>query len=148
MAADPLERLRLPTVPVEPRFAFAEQLLQRLQRTEASPRRETPTVRYFVRDLEAAVDFYCQHLGFEEELRPTPTFSMLYRGDLRLLLSLPVTHAMADGTLPTPGGWNRILIQVADLDTVISSLDRAGVRFRQDVPTGVAVRQVVLEDPS
>lgn len=148
MPADPLDRLRLPIVPIEPRFAFAEQLLQRLQRTEAGARRETPTVRYFVRDLDAAVDFYCQHLGFEEELRPTPTFSMLYRGDLRLLLSLPLSHALIDGTLPRPGGWNRILIRVADLDSVVDSLHHAGVNFRQDTPTGVTVRQVLLEDPS
>jgi catechol 2,3-dioxygenase-like lactoylglutathione lyase family enzyme len=148
MPTDPLERLRLPIVPVEPRFAFAEQLLRRLHQVEASPRRETPTVRYFVRDLDAAVAFYVAHLGFEEELRPTPTFSMLYRGDLRLLLSLPITHALTDGTLPTPGGWNRIVVQVDDLDGVVAHLRAAGVRFFDDVPHGTAVRQVLLEDPS
>jgi catechol 2,3-dioxygenase-like lactoylglutathione lyase family enzyme len=102
--------------------------------------------------METAVDFYRLHLGFEEELRPNPVFAMLYRGDLRLLLSVPGNHpgghALADGTLPTPGGWNRILIQVADLDATIESLRRAGVHFRDDQPTGVAVRQVLLEDPA
>ncbi len=152
MPADPLDRLRLPIVPVEPRAEFAEALLRRMQSVDKSERRSTPTIRYFVKDLVTAVDFYRQHLGFEEELRPTPVFAMLYRGDLRLLLSVPGTHpgghALADGTLPIPGGWNRILIQVADLDATVAGLRRAGVHFRDDQPSGVAVRQVLLEDPS
>jgi catechol 2,3-dioxygenase-like lactoylglutathione lyase family enzyme len=113
---------------------------------------EVPTIRYFVDDLDAAVAFYTQQLGFEEELRPSPVFSMLYRGDLRLLLSVPGLHqgghALPDGTLPAPGGWNRILLQVSDLDAVVEALRRAGVRFVDDVPRGFAVRQVLLEDPS
>ena len=151
MPADPLDALRLPIVPVEPRPEFAEALLRRMQSVDQAERRTTPTVRYFVRDIDTAVDFYRRHLGFEEELR-TPTFAMLYRGDLRLLLNVPGTHpgghALPDGTLPTPGGWNRILIQVADLDATVEALRRAGVHFRDDQPTGVAVRQVLLEDPS
>src|SRR5207245_10262965 len=106
--------------------------------------------RCFFGDTDPAVDFYCQHLGFLMELRPHPVFAMLSRDDLRLLLSVPGTHpgghALPDGTLPTPGGWNRILIQVADLDATIDSLRRAGVHFRDDQPSGVAVRQVLLED--
>ena len=152
MPADPLDALRLPIVPVEPRPEFAEALLRRMQTVDRSERRTTPTIRYFVKDIDTAVNFYCQHLGFEEELRSSSVFAMLYRGDLRLLLSVPGTHpgghALADGTLPTPGGWNRILIQVADLDATVESLRRAGVRFRDDRPSGIAVRQVLLEDPS
>jgi catechol 2,3-dioxygenase-like lactoylglutathione lyase family enzyme len=152
MPADPLDALRLPIVPVEPRPEFAEALLRRMQSVDPSERRTTPTIRYFVSDMDAAVHFYCEHLGFEEELRPTPVFAMLYRGDLRLLLSVPGTypggHALPDGTLPTPGGWNRALIQVADLDATVESLRHAGVHFRDDQPSGVAVRQVLLEDPS
>ncbi len=151
MPTDPLDGLRLPIVPVAPRDEFANALLRQLQ-SSPGPVRTTPTVRYFVRDLEAAINFYRQHLGFEEELRPTPTFSMLYRGDLRLLLSVPGRypggHALADGTLPEPGGWNRILIQVTDLDATIESLRGAGVQFVDPVPSGIAVRQVLLEDPS
>ena len=151
MPADPLETLRLPIVPVEPRPEFAQALLGRMQSVDPS-RPATPTIRYFVGEIEAAVDFYRQHLGFEEELPPSPVFAMLYRGDLRLLLSVPGTHAgghaLSDGTLPTSGGWNRILIQVADLDATVESLRRAGVHFRDDQPSGVAVRQVLLEDPS
>jgi catechol 2,3-dioxygenase-like lactoylglutathione lyase family enzyme len=150
---DPLERLRLPIVPIEPRAEFTDGLLRRLSaRGVAQPGHEVPTIRYFVDDLDRAVTFYTQQLGFEEELRPSPVFSMLYRGDLRLLLSVPGLHqgghALPDGTLPVPGGWNRILLQVSDLDAVVEGLRRAGVRFVDDVPRGVGVRQVLLEDPS
>ena len=152
MHADPLDALRLPMLPIEPRPEFAERLLRRLQALEQSARAATPTMRYFVTDLDAAVDFYCRLLEFEQELRPSPAFAMLYRGDLRLLLSVPGTHAgghaLPDGTVPSPGGWNRILIQVADLDATIDALHQAGVRFLDDRPSGVAVRQVLLEDPS
>ena len=152
MPADPLDALRLPIVPVEPRPEFEEALLRRMLSVEQTERRTTPTIRYFVGDMESAVDFYCLHLGFEEEQRHSPVFAMLYRGDLRLLLNVPGTHpsghALPDGTLPTPGGWNRILIQVADLDEAVESLRRAGVHFRDDQPSGVGVRQVLLEDPS
>jgi catechol 2,3-dioxygenase-like lactoylglutathione lyase family enzyme len=151
MAADPLAALRLPIVPVEPRSDFVESLERRLRAT-SQPERMTPTMRYFVQDLDAAVAFYCQLLGFEQELRPSPVFAMLYRGDLRLLLNVPGTHpgghALSDGTLPSPGGWNRLLIQVADLDASTEALRRAGVHFRDAEPSGTAVRQVLLEDPS
>jgi catechol 2,3-dioxygenase-like lactoylglutathione lyase family enzyme len=151
MAADPLEQLRLPIVPVEPRREFADALERRLRAT-SQPERMTPTFRYFVQDLEAAVTFYCRHLGFEQEVRPNPAFAMLYRGDLRLLLNVPGTHvsghALSDGTVPSPGGWNRMLIQVADLDASVEGLRQAGVHFRDDKPSGTGVRQVLLEDPS
>src|SRR5262249_5165631 len=79
-------------------------------------------------------------------------FAMLYRGDLRLLLSAPGTHpgghALPDGTLPAPGGWNRILIQGADLDGKVEALRSAHVHYRVHHPSGAAVRQVWLEDPS
>src|SRR5215471_13281449 len=84
MPADPLDNLRLPIVPIEPRPAFADALLQWLQQeARPAPRHETPTIRYFVQDMDDAVTFYTRHLGFEEELRPNPAFAMLYRGDLR-----------------------------------------------------------------
>src|SRR5262249_56744556 len=149
-AVVPLAAWRPPIGRVGPRAEFAAALLRRLQRVDQPPR-TTPTIRYFVGDMESAVDFYRQHLGFEEEVR-TPLFAMLYRGDLRLLLNVPGTHpsghALPDGTLPTPGGWNRVLIQVADLDAAVESLRRAGVHFRDDHPSGIAVRQVLHEDPA
>jgi catechol 2,3-dioxygenase-like lactoylglutathione lyase family enzyme len=151
MPADPLDALRLPIVPIVPRPEFAEALLRRMGSVDQARHPTTPTIRYFVKDIDSAVEFYRQHLGFLLELRPTPVFAMLYRDDLRLLLSVPGTHpgghALADGTLPIPGGWNRMLIQVGNLDATIDSLRRAGVHFRDDQPSGVAVRQVLLEDP-
>jgi catechol 2,3-dioxygenase-like lactoylglutathione lyase family enzyme len=113
----------------------------------------TTTVRYFVDDLDAAVDFYRDMLGFEEELRPSPSFAMLYRGDLRLLLSVPGGGggggaALSDGTVPEAGGWNRFALQVADLETTVTELRAKGAGFRNDIVTGVGVKQILLQDPA
>lgn len=149
MGPDPLDALRLPIVPIDPRPEFAAALLRRIEEREEPSIGQTATVRYFVDDLDAAVSFYCDQLDFEEELRPSPVFAMLYRGELRLLLSVPgEPHALPDGTLPEPGGWNRISLQVADLDAAVKALRDRGARFRNDIASGVAVRQVLLEDPS
>ena len=77
-------------------------------------------VRYIVDDVDAAIAFYCEHLGFHEDMHPAPTFAMLSRGELRLVLSAPNQapgggQSMPDGTMPAPGGWNRFAIEVADL---------------------------------
>src|SRR5579884_2651790 len=142
--ADPLDALRLPIVPVEPRPEFAEALLRRIQPLGRPERRATPTIRYFVNDLDTAVDFYCRHLGFEEELRPSPVFAMLYRGDLRLLLSLPIEpHALADGTLPAPGGFNRMSLRVGDLLSTVDELRGRGVTFATPITAGPAVNTVL-----
>jgi catechol 2,3-dioxygenase-like lactoylglutathione lyase family enzyme len=147
--SDPLERLRVPIVPIEPRPEFASALLRRLQGEEVVPGRDTATVRYFVENLDAAVAFYCRLLGFEEELRPSPRFAMLYRGDLRLLLSVPgEPHVLPDGTLPRPGGWNRISLRVSDLRAMSEALRAEGVRLRTGVVAGVAVETLLVEDPS
>ncbi len=146
---DPLDRLRMPIVPVEPRPGFAAGLLRRIAEQEAPAPQRGATVRYFVDDLDAAVDFYRDLLGFEEELRPSPAFAMLYRGDLRLLLSVPgEPHAMPDGSLPEPGGWNRISLQVPELDTAVADLRARGARFRNDIVVGVGVRQILVIDPA
>jgi catechol 2,3-dioxygenase-like lactoylglutathione lyase family enzyme len=113
----------------------------------------TVSVRYIVNDVDAAIRFYCQHLGFREEMHPAPTFAMLSRGDLRLLLSAPGgpgggSQAMPDGTSPEPGGWNRIELEVSDLDATVEALRREGVHFRNDIVTGVGGRQILLDDPS
>jgi len=149
MRHDPLDALRLPIVPIEPRPEFAAMLRRRIEGREEPSVRQGATVRYFVDDLDEAVSFYRDHLEFEEELRPSPVFAMLYRGDLRLLLSVPgEAHVLPDGTLPEPGGWNRISLQVHDLDGIVAALRERGARFRNDIAGGVAVRQVLLEDPS
>jgi catechol 2,3-dioxygenase-like lactoylglutathione lyase family enzyme len=105
-----------------------------------------------VDDLEAAVAFYCSDLDFEEGLRPSPAFAMLFRGDLRLLLSVPGGpgggHALPDGSVPEPGGWNRISLQVADLPAVVETLGERGVRVRSESTTGVGVRLALVLDPS
>lgn len=113
----------------------------------------TVMVRYFVHDLDAAVDFYTRQLGFEVEMRPAPVFAMLARGHLRLALNVPRGgggggSAMPDGTVPEPGGWNRFALQVADLAAAVSELREQGAHFRNDIVTGVGVRQILLEDPS
>ena len=151
MTSDPLEGLRLAIVPIEPRPEFADALLRRMQGSEQpnSVPGVTPTVRYFVTDLDTSVAFYRQLLDFEVELRPSPSFAMLYRGDLRLLLSVPgAAHTLPDGTLPEPGGWNRMALEVHDLPAAVEALREQNARFLTDIATGVGVRQVLLEDPS
>jgi catechol 2,3-dioxygenase-like lactoylglutathione lyase family enzyme len=113
----------------------------------------TVQVRYIVNDVDAAIAFYCAHLGFTEQMHPAPTFAMLTRGDLRLVLSAPSGaggggQAMPDGTLPQPGGWNRFTIEVQDLASMADSLRSAGVHFRNDIVTGVGGKQVLIDDPS
>src|SRR5436309_15196008 len=149
MTGDPLDALRLPIVPIDPRPEFAAALLRRLEAREEPALGRGATVRYFVDDLDAAVSFYCEQLGFEEELRPSPVFAMLYRGELRLLLSVPSEpHALPDGTLPEPGGWNRISLQVSDLYSTVAALRAEGVTLRREIARGVAVDTALVVDPS
>lgn len=113
----------------------------------------TVSVRYIVDDVDTAIAFYCGHLGFEEKMHPAPTFAMLTRGDLRLVLSAPSGaggggQAMPDGTSPEPGGWNRIMLELEDLATSVATLRDAGVHFRNDIVTGVGGYQILLDDPS
>jgi catechol 2,3-dioxygenase-like lactoylglutathione lyase family enzyme len=148
---DPLDALRLPIVPVEPRPQFAAALLRRIQGRRPAAAGRAATVRYLVTDIDTAVAFYRDLLGFEEELVASPGFAMLYRGDLRLLLSVPGGEEQAAAGAedrPRPGGWNRIALQVPDLAAAAGDLRRGGAVLRGSVPTGVAVRRVLLEDPS
>jgi catechol 2,3-dioxygenase-like lactoylglutathione lyase family enzyme len=113
----------------------------------------TVSVRYIVDDVDAAIAFYCRRLGFDEVMHPAPSFAMLSRGDLRLVLSAPGGgpgggQAMPDGTSPRPGGWNRFALEVDDLERLVGELRAAGARFRNDIVTGVGGRQILLEDPS
>jgi catechol 2,3-dioxygenase-like lactoylglutathione lyase family enzyme len=100
------------------------------------------SVRYIVNDVDAAIDFYCQRLGFHEDMHPAPTFAMLSHGDLRLVLSAPGGgpgggQAMPDGTKPEPGGWNRFQLEVVDIEATVAELRKHGARFRNDIITGV-----------
>jgi catechol 2,3-dioxygenase-like lactoylglutathione lyase family enzyme len=116
-------------------------------------RMATVQVRYIVNDVDAAIGFYCQHLGFHEDMHPAPSFAMLSRGDLRLVLNSPGgpgggSQAMPDGTRPTPGGWNRFTLEVTDLSATVDALRKTGVRFRNEIVTGVGGKQILVEDPS
>jgi catechol 2,3-dioxygenase-like lactoylglutathione lyase family enzyme len=113
----------------------------------------TVQVRYIVDDIDAAIAFYTTQLGFHLDMHPAPPFAMLSRGDLRLVLSVPNAQggggqAMPDGALPQPGGWNRFAIQVENLAQLVAQLRSAGVRFRNDIVTGVGGKQILIEDPS
>ena len=110
-------------------------------------------VRYIVNDVDAAITFYCGHLGFKEVMHPAPVFAMLTRGDLRLVLSAPNPSAgggqpMPDGRKQEPGGWNRFAIEVSDLAATVKTLREAGARFRNEIVTGVGGKQILVEDPS
>jgi catechol 2,3-dioxygenase-like lactoylglutathione lyase family enzyme len=116
----------------------------------------TVSVRYIVNDVDAAIDFYRRHLGFTEIMHPAPEFAMLSRGDLRLVLVAPVpadhpgggSKPMPDGTRQEPGGWNRFMLEVSDLAAAVEALRREGVRFRNDIVTGVGGKQIMIDDPS
>jgi len=113
----------------------------------------TVSVRYIVNDVAEAIAFYREQLGFEEVMHPAPTFAMLSRGDLRLVLSAPGGgpgggQAMPDGRIPEPGGWNRFSIEVSDLEATVDDLRKHGAQFRSDIITGVGGKQILLDDPS
>ena len=108
------------------------------------------TVRYLVRDVDASLPFY-EALGFRVTERWGPPFVMLARGDLDLWLSGPGTSAsrpLPDGSMPQPGGWNRLVIEVADLHSSMSALAPTGARFRSDPVQGPGGQQVLVDDPS
>jgi catechol 2,3-dioxygenase-like lactoylglutathione lyase family enzyme len=111
------------------------------------------SVRYIVDDVDDAIGFYVDRLGFTEVMHPAPAFAMLARGDLRLVLSKPGGGpgggaAMPDGTVPTPGGWNRFAIEVDDIEALHAQLTGAGVHARSPIIDGVGGRQVIVDDPS
>lgn len=114
----------------------------------------TVPVRYIVDDVEAAIAFYAEHLGFRVELHPAPAFAILSRGDLRLMLSAPTgpggaAQAMPDGRMPEPGGeWNRIQLEVPDLAVAVDALRAAGARFRNEIVVGRGGSQILVEDPA
>lgn len=112
---------------------------------------ETVNVRYMVDDVAAAMDFYTTHFGFKELSTALPAFADVSRGNLRLLLSGPISSAgrpMPDGARPGPGGWNRIHLVTSDLAGEVARLKAAGVTFRNDVVTGPGGSQILVQDPA
>src|SRR5215469_6399261 len=110
-------------------------------------------IRYIVNDVDKAIKFYTENLGFKLEMHPAPPFAMLSRNDLRLVLSAPNPSAgggqpMPDGTQQTPGGWNRFAIEVTDIAAMVEMLRKAGAHFRNNIVTGVGGKQIIVDDPS
>jgi catechol 2,3-dioxygenase-like lactoylglutathione lyase family enzyme len=112
----------------------------------------TVSVRYMIDDVEAAVTFYTTHLGFALDVDSAPAFASVTRGNLRLLLSGKESSGgrpMPDGTKPVPGGWNRIQLEVTDIEAEVARLRAAGVKFRRDdVVSGPGGSQIWIVDPS
>jgi catechol 2,3-dioxygenase-like lactoylglutathione lyase family enzyme len=111
------------------------------------------SVRYIVNDVDQALPFYRDLLGFNVDMHPAPPFAMLSKGDLVLLLNVPgggggAGQSMPDGSVPAPGGWNRFQFEVEDIDSTYAKWKDAGVKFRSEVITGNGGKQVIAEDPS
>ena len=106
-------------------------------------------VRYQVKDVERAIDFYTRHLGFTLDAKHLPAFGQVSVGGLKLVLSGPGasgSRALPDGRTQEPCGWNRAMLQVADLPARVEELKRAGLRFRNEMEAGPGGRQIQLED--
>lgn len=110
-------------------------------------------VRYMVNDVAAAVAFYRDQLGFRLDMQSGPYFAALSRGGVQLLLSPTkgpggASQPMPDGQKPVPGGWNRIVLYVPDVQGEAARLRKAGVHFRNDIVTGLGGKEILLDDPS
>jgi glyoxylase I family protein len=107
-------------------------------------------VRYQTTDVQRAIDFYTRHLGFKLEHKQLPAFATVSLGDFKLLLSGPGasgSRPMPDGRRQDPGGWNRIVLHVTDITREIEALGKAGLKFRNEMESGPAGRQIQIEDP-
>jgi catechol 2,3-dioxygenase-like lactoylglutathione lyase family enzyme len=104
-----------------------------------------------VENVDTAVAFYTTYLGFTLLTNRAPAFADVVKGNLRLLLSGRTSsagRAMPDGTLPFPGGWNRIELVVDNLNAEVARLKQQGLHFRNEIITGPGGSQVLLIDPS
>jgi catechol 2,3-dioxygenase-like lactoylglutathione lyase family enzyme len=107
------------------------------------------SVRYIVDDVDAAIEFYRDRLGFDVDMHPVPGFARLSRDGLLLLLNAPgAGGAGRAGGEPRPGGWNRFQLTVDDLHAVVDDLEQAGVTFRGQLVEGQGGNQILVEDPS
>ena len=109
------------------------------------------TIRYLVQDVKTSIEFYTKHLGFELVEQMGPAFAIVAKNDLNIWLSgtqSSAARAMPDGRTPEPGGWNRFVIEVDDIDTLVASMKNAGISFRNEIITGPGGKQILAEDPS
>ena len=107
-------------------------------------------IRYLVTDVDRAVAFYTERLGFALDEQMGIAFARVSRDDLTLWLSGPMSSAarpMPDGRQPQAGGWNRFVIEVDDLGATVANLRAAGVAFRNDIVRGPGGRQILMDDP-
>jgi len=107
-------------------------------------------VRYQSRDVGRAVEFYTRHLGFQLEHEQLPAFASVSFGDLKILISgreASGSRALPGGLSQEPGGFNRVVLRVADLPSAIETLKKAGLRFRNEMETGPGGKQIQIEDP-
>ena len=108
-------------------------------------------IRYLVNDVDVALEFYMNILGFELVEKWGPPFAMVKRDDLTLWLSGPGSSAsrpLTDGSKPAPGGWNRLVLETDDLASLVEKLKRSGARLRSDIVSGPGGKQVLVDDPS
>jgi len=108
-------------------------------------------IRYLVNDVDVAVAFYLDILGFELVEKWGPPFAMVKRGDLTLWLSGPGSSAsrpLSNGSKPVPGGWNRLVLETDDLVSLVQNLTQSGARFRSEIVSGPGGKQVLIDDPS
>ncbi len=109
-----------------------------------------PAIRYMVKDVDRAIAFYTQHLGFKVEHNQSPAFARVSTDGLTLWLSGPTSSAarpMPDGRRPEPGGWNRFVVDVKDLPARVAEMKKAGIHFRNEIVVGPGGKQIVAEDP-
>ena len=115
-------------------------------------KKDLVSIRYIVNDVQESIDFYCKFLEFEVLNNAAPAFADVARGQLRLLLSGPLSSAarpMPDGRQPVAGGWNRIHLVVSDIEAMVDKLRASGqIVFRNDIMTGPGGSQIVFDDPS
>ncbi|MEX2138022.1 MAG: VOC family protein [Pirellulales bacterium] len=111
----------------------------------------TVSIRYMIDDVPVAVKFYTTRLGFALDIDASPAFASVTRDGVRLLLSGKTSsgrRVMPDGREPVPGGWNRMQIQMDDLEAEVERLRKAGLKFRNEIVKGPGGSQILLDDPS
>jgi len=109
------------------------------------------TIRYLVNDIKTSIEFYTKHFGFKLTQQMGPAFAIVSKDDLNVWLSGPQASAarpMPDGRQPAAGGWNRFVIEVDDIESLVASMKSAGILFRNDIVTGPGGKQILAEHPS